>query len=126
MKRGIAKYGVGSGAAHLVCGHSRAHHALEEALAAFTGRERALLFSTGYAATMGMASTLAGPGDVIVLDADSHASIYDGVRLGGAEVIRFKHNDPDDLAKARAAMERALLRIRVAERRHREGPRKRR
>jgi 8-amino-7-oxononanoate synthase len=48
---------------------------------------------------MGMGSTLAGPGDVIVLDADSHASIYDGVRLGGAEVIRFRHNDPDDLAK---------------------------
>jgi 8-amino-7-oxononanoate synthase len=72
---------------------------LEREFAAFFKRSHAIVFSTGYAATMGMASTLAGSGDVILLDADSHASIYDGVRLSGAEVIRFRHNDAADLEK---------------------------
>jgi 8-amino-7-oxononanoate synthase len=75
------------------------HIKLEQELAAFFDRRHAIVFSTGYAATMGMASTLAGSGDVIVLDADSHASIYDGVRMSGAEVIRFRHNDAADLEK---------------------------
>ena len=75
------------------------HVALEKELSEFFDRKHSIVFSTGYAATMGMGSTLAGPGDVIVLDADSHASIYDGVRLGGADVIRFRHNDPADLDK---------------------------
>jgi 8-amino-7-oxononanoate synthase len=72
---------------------------LEQEFAAFFKRSHAIVFSTGYAATMGMAATLAGSGDVILLDADSHASIYDGVRLSGAEVIRFRHNDAADLEK---------------------------
>jgi 8-amino-7-oxononanoate synthase len=75
------------------------HIKLEQELATFFDRKHAIVFSTGYAATMGMGSTLAGPGDVILLDADSHASIYDGVKLGGADVIRFRHNDPADLEK---------------------------
>ena len=75
------------------------HIMLEQELAAFFDRSHAIVFSTGYAATMGMAATLAGPGDVILLDADSHASIYDGVRLSGAEIIRFRHNDAADLEK---------------------------
>ena len=54
FKRGVDQYGVGSGSAHLICGHSHAHHALEDELAAFTGRERALLFSTGYMANLGV------------------------------------------------------------------------
>jgi 8-amino-7-oxononanoate synthase len=75
------------------------HVKLEQELAAYFDRKHSIVFSTGYAATMGMGSTLAGPGDVIVLDADSHASIYDGVRLGGADIIRFRHNDAADLGK---------------------------
>jgi 8-amino-7-oxononanoate synthase len=58
-----------------------------------------IVFSTGYVANLGMLSTLAGPGDVFVIDADCHASIYDGCRLSGAEIIRFRHNDPADLDK---------------------------
>ena len=72
---------------------------LEQELATYFDRKHAIVFSTGYAATMGMASTLAGPGDVILLDADSHASLYDGVKLGGADIIRFRHNDAADLEK---------------------------
>ena len=84
---GIEKYGVGSGSAHLICGHSRAHHELEEELAAFTGRDRALLFSTGYMANLGVISALLGQGDAVFEDRLNHASLLDGGLLSGA---RFK------------------------------------
>ena len=92
-------WGTGTTASRLANGSFAEHQALEEEIAAFYGVEQAIVFSTGYAATMGMCSTLAGPGDVILMDADSHASIYAGVKLSGADIIRFKHSDPDDLAK---------------------------
>jgi len=94
-----ARWGTGTTGSRLANGSFAEHQALEEEIAAFYGVGQAIVFSTGYAATMGMCSTLAGPGDVILLDADSHASIYTGVKLSGADVIRFKHSDPDDLAK---------------------------
>jgi 8-amino-7-oxononanoate synthase len=75
------------------------HIKLEQALAEFYGREHAMVFSTGYQANLGVLSTLVGRGDHLLLDADSHASIYDGSRLGHGEVIRFRHNNPDDLYK---------------------------
>ncbi len=93
------RWGTGTTGSRVANGSFAEHQALEEEIAAFYGVEQAIVFSTGYAATMGMCSTLAGPGDVILLDADSHASIYAGVRLSGAEIIRFKHNQPEDLAK---------------------------
>ena len=65
MRRGSLRYGVGSGAAHLISGHSRAHQALEEELADFFNCRRVIVFSTGYVANLGMLSTLAGPGDVL-------------------------------------------------------------
>jgi 8-amino-7-oxononanoate synthase len=98
-KKAIDELGTGTTGSRMANGTFAGHVALEKELAAFFDRKQAIVFSTGYAATMGMCSTLAGPGDVIVLDADSHASIYDGVRLGGADVIRFRHNDPADLDK---------------------------
>ena len=98
-KKAIDELGTGTTGSRMANGTFAEHVALENELAAFFDRKHAIVFSTGYAATMGMGSTLAGPGDVIVLDADSHASIYDGVRLGGADVIRFRHNDPADLEK---------------------------
>ena len=97
--RAVREQGTGTTGSRMANGTFAEHVRLEHELAEFFDRRHAIVFSTGYAATMGMGSTLAGPGDVIVMDADSHASIYDGVRLGGAEVIRFRHNDPDDLAK---------------------------
>jgi 8-amino-7-oxononanoate synthase len=73
--------------------------ALERELSDFFGRSSTIVFSTGYIANLAMLSTVVGPGEVILLDADCHASIYDGCRLGSAEVIRFRHNDPGDLEK---------------------------
>ncbi len=87
------KWGTGAGAAHLVSGHTTEHHALEEALASFTGRPRALLFSTGYMANLGTLSALAGRGDLVVEDRLNHASLIDASRLSGASVKRYRHND---------------------------------
>jgi 8-amino-7-oxononanoate synthase len=98
-QQALAEQGTGTTGSRMANGTFAGHIALERELAAFFAKRHCIVFSTGYAATMGMGSTLAGPGDVIVLDADSHASIYDGVRLGGAEVVRFKHNDAADLEK---------------------------
>ncbi len=99
MKQAADTYGVGSGASHLVCGHSREHHALEEELAAFTGRDRALLFSTGYMANMGTINALVGKGDAVFEDKLNHASLLDGGLLSGARFQRFLHNDNDDLQR---------------------------
>jgi 8-amino-7-oxononanoate synthase len=93
------RWGTGTTGSRLANGSFAEHQALETEIADFYGVNHAIVFSTGYAATMGMCATIAGPGDVILMDADSHASIYAGVKLSGAEVIRFKHSDPDDLAK---------------------------
>ena len=93
LRRGAADYGVGSGASHLVCGHSRPHHQLEEALAAFTGRPRALLFSSGYMANTGILTTLLQRGDSVFEDRLNHASLLDGGLHSGARFHRFAHND---------------------------------
>ena len=93
LKRGADEYGVGSGAAHLVNGHSHAHHALEEELAAFTNRPRALLFSTGYMANLGVAGALLGRGDCAFEDRLNHASLLDAGLLSGARLVRYAHAD---------------------------------
>ena len=93
------RWGTGTTGSRLANGSFAEHQALEDEIADFYGVDHAIVFSTGYSATMGMCATLAGPGDVILLDADSHASIYSGVKLSGADIIRFKHSNPDDLAK---------------------------
>lgn len=90
---GLQRYGLGGGAAHLVTGHSTAHHALEEALAAFTGRQRALLFSTGYMANQGVIAALIGRGDQVFEDRLNHASLIDGGLLSGARFRRYPHGD---------------------------------
>ncbi len=93
FQRGAERYGVGSGAAHLISGHSRAHHALEEELAAFTGRPRALLFSTGYMANLGLVSALMGRGDQLFEDRLNHASLIDAAQLSRARLRRYAHGD---------------------------------
>ena len=95
--RAAARWGVGSGASHLVCGHSLEHHALEEELAAFTGRERVLLFSTGYMANTGIIQALLGKDDAVFEDELNHASLIDGGRLARCEYLRYGHNDVADL-----------------------------
>lgn len=91
--------GTGTTGSRIANGSYGMHRQLEQGLAEFFGRKHSMVFSTGYQANLGMLSTLAGKGDYLLLDSDSHASIYDGARLGHAEVVRFRHNDPDDLYK---------------------------
>lgn len=91
--------GVGAGAAHLLGGHREEHAALEDALARWTGRERALLFSTGYMANLGAISALLGRGDVCVQDKLNHASLLDGARLAGCELKRYVHADVASAAR---------------------------
>lgn len=89
--------GVGSGAAHLVCGHHRQHQALEDELAAFCQRPAALLFSTGYMANLGVINALVGRGDAVFEDRLNHASLLDGGLSSGARFSRYQHNDVEDL-----------------------------
>lgn len=91
--------GTGTTGSRVANGSYGGHVQLEAELADYFRRRSVIIFSTGYVANLGMLSTLAGPGDVFVIDADCHASIYDGCRLSGAEIIRFRHNDPTDLDK---------------------------
>jgi len=91
--------GTGTTGSRMANGSYAAHRELELDLARFYGKRDAIVFSTGYQANLGMISALAGPGDTVLIDADSHASIYDGCNLSGANTIRFRHNDPEDLAK---------------------------
>ena len=98
LQRGAERWGVGSGAAHLVNGHSAEHHALEEALAAFTGRPRALLFSTGYMANLGVIAALCGRRDSVLEDRLNHASLLDGAQLARARLVRYPHADAAALA----------------------------
>ncbi|TPW10110.1 MAG: 8-amino-7-oxononanoate synthase, partial [Halothiobacillaceae bacterium] len=99
LQEGASRYGVGSGSAHLVSGHSQAHHRLEEELAAFVGYERALLFSTGYMANLGVISALMGRTDLVLEDRLNHASLLDGARLSQARLQRYPHNDIAVLAR---------------------------
>jgi 8-amino-7-oxononanoate synthase len=97
-RAGAARWGVGGGASHLVIGHSTPHHELEEALAEFTGRPRALLFSTGYMANLGAVTALVGRDDTVLEDRLNHASLLDAGLLSGARFSRYLHNDAASLA----------------------------
>lgn len=104
-RAGAQRWGVGGGASHLVIGHSTPHHELEEALADFTGRPRALLFSTGYMANLGAVTALVGKGDSVLEDRLNHASLLDAGLLSGARFSRYLHNDAQSLASRLAKAE---------------------
>ena len=108
FQHAAAEYGVGSSASHLVCGHTALHHRLEEALAEYTGRPRALLFSTGYMANLGVITALLGKTDFIFEDKLNHASLLDGGLLSGARFQRFLHNDVDNLEQRLARVPRGI------------------
>lgn len=109
MQDGVAKWGVGGGASHLVIGHSGPHHELEEALAEFTGRPRALLFSTGYMANLAAVTALVGQGDTVLEDRLNHASLLDAGLLSGARFSRYLHNDAESLGKRLGKAEGSTL-----------------
>ena len=103
-KQALDDFGAGTTGSRVLNGTYAGHKAVEQALCDFYGMDHAMVFSTGYQANLGIISTVAGKGDYIVLDIDSHASIWDGCKMGDAEVVPFKHNDID-------AMEKRLKRI---------------
>ena len=98
-RRSIARHGTGTTGSRIANGTYSAHRRLESELADFLDVQSVMVFSTGYQANLGAIAGLAGPDDIILIDADCHASIYDGCRLSGATVIRFRHNSPSDLDK---------------------------
>ncbi|OOC47900.1 MULTISPECIES: 8-amino-7-oxononanoate synthase [Thioalkalivibrio] len=112
-RKALDQYGVGAGAAHLINGHSRAHDELEQALARFTGRARALVFSTGYMANLALVQTLVGRHDIVFEDRLNHASLIDAVRLSGARSQRYRHAEPEHLRerleKAPATGQRLII-----------------
>jgi len=103
-QKALAEFGSGTTGSRVLNGTYQGHREVEEALREFYGMDHAMVFSTGYQANLGIISTIAGKGDYVVLDIDSHASIWDGCSLGNAEIVPFKHNDID-------AMEKRLRRI---------------
>ncbi|MBS7668232.1 serine palmitoyltransferase [Croceicoccus gelatinilyticus] len=103
-KSALENYGSGTTGSRVLNGTYVGHKDVEDALCEFYGMDHAMVFSTGYQANLGIISTIAGKGDYIVLDIDSHASIWDGCAMGNAEVVPFKHNDLE-------AMEKRLKRI---------------
>ncbi|MBL8656570.1 MAG: aminotransferase class I/II-fold pyridoxal phosphate-dependent enzyme [Altererythrobacter sp.] len=103
-KNALADYGSGTTGSRVLNGTYAGHKEVERALREFYAMDHAMVFSTGYQANLGIISTVAGKGDYIVLDIDSHASIWDGCKLGDAEIVPFRHNDIE-------AMEKRLRRI---------------
>ncbi|WP_109807649.1 serine palmitoyltransferase [Sphingosinithalassobacter portus] len=97
--KALDTFGSGTNGSRMLNGTFQDHMEVEQALRDFYGTTGAIVFSTGYMANLGMISTLAGKGDYIILDADSHASIYDGCKQGYAEIVRFRHNSVEDLDK---------------------------
>jgi 7-keto-8-aminopelargonate synthetase-like enzyme len=98
-KQAFDKFGTGTNGSRALNGTFHDHVEVEAALRDFYGMAGAIVFSTGYQANLGVISAMAAKGEYIILDADSHASIYDGCAMGNAEVVRFRHNSVDDLDK---------------------------
>jgi len=98
-KAALDRFGSGTNGSRMLNGTFQDHVEVEQALRDFYGMTGAIVFSTGYMANLGMISTLVGKGEYVILDADSHASIYDGCKQGNAEIVRFRHNSVDDLDK---------------------------
>lgn len=95
----LRQNGTGTTGSRAANGSYGSHQRLEQQIADFFGRKHALLFTTGYQANVGFLSAIAGKNDIILIDADSHASIYDGCRLSSASTLHFRHNSPDDLER---------------------------
>ena len=112
---GLDKFGAGSGASHLVSGHLIPHEALEQELAEFTGRSRALVFSSGYMANVGVLTTLLNNNDVVLEDRLNHASLLDGGLFSGARFKRFAHLDTADLEKKLSSLQDARRKLVVAD-----------
>jgi 7-keto-8-aminopelargonate synthetase-like enzyme len=98
-RQALEDFGAGTTGSRVLNGTFFHHRDVEQALKEFYGMDHAMVFSTGYQANLGIISTIAGKGDYIILDIDSHASIYDGCKMGDAEIVAFRHNDVEALEK---------------------------
>ena len=98
-KKALDEFGAGTTGSRVLNGTFQGHKECEDALKEFYGMDHAMVFSTGYQANLGIISTIAGKGDYIILDIDSHATIYDGCKMGDAEIVAFRHNDVEALEK---------------------------
>lgn len=98
-KQAFEDFGAGTTGSRVLNGTFDPHRDVEAALREFYDMDHAMVFSTGYQANLGIISTIAGKGDYIILDIDSHASIYDGCKMGDAEIVAFRHNDVEALEK---------------------------
>ena len=98
-KQALDEFGAGTTGSRVLNGTYQGHREVEEALKDFYGTSHAMVFSTGYQANLGLMATMAARGEYIILDADSHASIYDGCAMGNADIVRFRHNSVEDLDK---------------------------
>jgi 8-amino-7-oxononanoate synthase len=98
-KQALDRFGSGTTGSRVLNGTYQGHREVEDALREFYGMDHAMVFSTGYQANLGIISTIAGKGDYVVLDIDSHASIYDGCAMGNAEIVPFRHNDIEAMDK---------------------------
>jgi 8-amino-7-oxononanoate synthase len=114
-KAALDQFGSGTNGSRMLNGTFRDHMDVEAALREFYGTTGAIVFSTGYMANLGMISTLAGKGEYVILDADSHASIYDGCKQGNAEIVRFRHNSVEDLDKRLGRLPREAGKLVVLE-----------
>ena len=114
-KDALDRFGSGTNGSRMLNGTFHDHIEVEQALRDFYGTSGAIVFSTGYMANLGMISTLAGKGEYVVLDADSHASIYDGCAQGNAEIVRFRHNSVEDLDKRLGRLPREPAKLVVLE-----------
>jgi 8-amino-7-oxononanoate synthase len=114
-KDALDQFGSGTNGSRMLNGTFRDHIEVEDALREFYGTTGAIVFSTGYMANLGMISTLAGKGEYVILDADSHASIYDGCKQGNADIVRFRHNDVEDLDKRLGRLPREAGKLVVLE-----------
>jgi len=114
-KKALDEFGSGTTGSRVLNGTYQGHAECEQALKEFYGTKSAMVFSTGYQANLGIISTLAGKGDYVILDADSHASIYDGCFLGNAEIVRFRHNSVEDLDKRLGRLPADALKLVVLE-----------
>jgi 8-amino-7-oxononanoate synthase len=114
-KDALDKFGSGTNGSRVLNGTYKDHKDVEDALREFYGTSGAMVFSTGYQANLGFVSAIAGKGDYIILDADSHASIYDGCAMGNAEVVRFRHNDVADLDRRLGRIPAGALKLVILE-----------
>ncbi|MGD8326846.1 MAG: aminotransferase class I/II-fold pyridoxal phosphate-dependent enzyme [Sphingomonadales bacterium] len=114
-REALEKHGTGTTGSRILNGTYKGHKALEAELAKFFGTDHAMVFSTGYQANLGIISALGQRGDYIIIDADSHASIYDGCAMGNADIVRFRHNNVEDLRKRLARLPKDAPKLVVLE-----------